>query len=128
LLGAFVLSIVGTLLSVAAEDAPKPRTFADTFPRMPAETRRIYQARYITLAERNDKLRTAKLSILVLALAATVAALFFATSARLDRSKEGHDGKSGHQRVSFTEPCNSERAGALAKIGLWLPSCVHERR
>ncbi len=128
LLGAFVLSIGGTLLSVAAEDAPNPRAFAETFPKMPAETRRIYQARYITLAERNDNLRRIKLWVLVFALAATVIALVIATDARLNGSKEAPYGQGRHQRVSRSESCDSERTRALAAIGLWLPSCIVQRR
>jgi hypothetical protein len=82
LLGAFILAVVGTVLTVFVREAPDPRSFVADFPDDPEGTRRKYIETYIAKARLNDRVRAVKTVFLGLALAMTVVQLVIATISR----------------------------------------------
>jgi hypothetical protein len=82
LLGAFVVAILGSTLTVFGRGGPDPRGFVADFPDDPAGTRRQYIEKYILKARRNEQLRTGKTVILALSIAMTVVPLAIATVSR----------------------------------------------
>lgn len=82
LLGAFILAVVGTVLTIFVREAPDPRTFVADFPDDPEGTRRQYIENYIAKARLNDRIRTVKTVFLGVAFAMTVVQLVIATILR----------------------------------------------
>jgi hypothetical protein len=82
LLGAFILAILGTALTVFVREGPHLRSFVADFPDDPEGTRSYYIETYIANARLNDQLRATKTIILGLAIAMTVIPLVIATAWR----------------------------------------------
>jgi hypothetical protein len=82
LLLALILAIIGTALTVFVREVPSPRSFVANFADASETTRGQYLESHITNARLNDRLRTAKTIILLLALATTIVPLIIATAWR----------------------------------------------
>jgi hypothetical protein len=82
LLGAFVLAILGIVLSVFVREVPNPRSLIADLRDEPEGSRRQYIEHCISNARFNDMLRAAKIIILSLTFAMTVVPLLIAIASR----------------------------------------------